>query len=60
MGDSGIGELCWLDSCGVHVAGEKVNWDDGVEVSVTSVELEAESSNSRLGVLLRVFGKNRS
>jgi hypothetical protein len=49
--------FCWV-SCVVHVAGENVNWEDGVDESVQS---DVKSSESMwLGELPRVEGTKRS
>ena len=49
----GTGEICWL-SCGVHVAGVNVNWEDWEDSSVKS-----DSSVSKIGEVLRVAGMKR-
>ena len=53
-GLGGSGDCCWL-SCGVHVAGVNVNWDD----SEDSVNSDVNSSDSLEGVPLRVVGMKR-
>ena len=51
----GTGEIGWL-SCGVQTAGENVNWVDGVDKSVETVDSSSEVSD---GEALRVEGKKR-
>ena len=51
----GIGEVCWF-SCGVQVAGENVNWVDGVD---NSVETDDSSSEVSVGEALHVEGTKR-
>jgi hypothetical protein len=58
MCGSGNGEDCWVlgvVSSGVQVAGENVNWEEGVEISVRLDDSDV-SSDSKMGVVLRVVG----
>ena len=71
-GLGGSGDSCWL-SCGVHVAGVNVNWDDSEDSvnwddsedsvnwddSEDSVNSDVNSFDSLEGVPLRVVGMKR-
>lgn len=59
-GESDVGVISrvfWLLSGGVHEAGENVNTEDSAE---DSVEIDAKSSESRVGELARVGGMKRA
>jgi hypothetical protein len=54
-----IGRVLRLLSCGVHVAGENVNVENGSDESADS-EFDVNSSNSVIGELVLVLGIKRS
>ena len=47
----------WPSSCGVQVAGEKVNLEDGVDMYKKSVEVLCDSSESAIGEVLPIDSK---
>ena len=59
-GVEGSGEICCVlrvVSCGVQLAGENVNWEEGGDKSVSSDECSSESG---IGEGLRVEGMKRN